>query len=119
VVLGLHPRISKYLSSPPPTSLEELLTFGDRISELMPTDDEFWTAAESTQYRSPEVTITLENEYAVYVPANPNKCNKCDIQGHFAFQCPNPRVKGLRPPRKRKRTSKRKTGFLRVQAGGV
>ncbi len=107
VLLGLHPRVAKYLPVPPPTTFEELLCFGEKVGYLLPPDDQFWTDAESTRYRSPTLAISCDNEYATFIPANPNSCHKCGLVGHFAFPCPNPRNKSIKPKRKNRRGKKK------------
>jgi len=106
VFLELHPRVTQHLPTPVPSNLHKLLCFADVLADLIPSDDPFWHLAESTRYKSPTMIISVDNEYASFIPSNPKDCFKCGVKGHFANQCPNPRNRSIRPKRNRKKPRK-------------
>jgi len=103
VLLGLHPRVSKYLPDPKPTTLHQFFCFGEVMEEFIPKDDSFWTLAGAQQFKSPTLVISIENEYSGFLPNNTKECFKCGITGHFAFQCDNQRNPKLRVKRRNRR----------------
>jgi hypothetical protein len=77
------------------------------MGQIIPKEDPFWTFAESTQYKSPKVEISVENEYAGFLPSNPESCYKCGVIGHFTFQCDSRQNSSIKPKRKNRRPKKK------------
>jgi len=43
VMMGLHPLVRRHLPLPQPTTLEQLVVFGDAAAEIIPQDDSGWS----------------------------------------------------------------------------
>ena len=104
VMLGLHQSVVKHLPFPPPATFDDFLVFGDVVFSKIPPEDSFWVTAEPQEETAPDMAITIENDY--FIPTTDKSCHKCGVQGHFAFQCLNERVKSLRPNRKKNKKCK-------------
>jgi len=97
VLIGLHPSVQTVLPNPPPTNLSELFCFADVLHDFLPLEDVFWVPTECTLEETQRITKTVHNEYASKANTNNVRCYKCGRNLHYAWQCPNPRLKGLRP----------------------
>jgi len=103
---GLWPSIRQQLPIPKPSTLDELFVFAETIPRILSPDDSYWLSTVRSQFDGPSIEITLENEYATFIPRNSESCYKCGIDGHFGWQCPNPRDRSLK--RKAHRSNKNK-----------
>jgi hypothetical protein len=100
VLLGLHSSVVRVLPFPPPSNLEELFVFAETIQDIIPKEDPFWGKVESRRLLTPERPSVKDAQ-----PSRPRTCYKCNMLGHFAWQCQEKRV--MSKDRKRKRRQKR------------
>jgi len=91
-LLGLYPSIRDNLPTPPPSTLDELFVFADKLEFILPSSDPYWRKSGGQQIDSVNVEVNIVNEYAAYSPVNPTTCYRCLAFGHYAWQCANKRV---------------------------
>jgi hypothetical protein len=111
IFVVLRPCVAKVLPTPPPSTLDELFVFGDKVGELIPVNDPDWKIAGGEQSAFQIIQIEVTKEYSFFGSLNPKECFKCGVKGHITRFC-------IKPKRLRNRRKKRPP-IQSVSAGGI
>jgi hypothetical protein len=111
IFVVLRPCVAKVLPTPPPSTLDELFVFGDKVSERIPVNDPDWKTAGGEQSAFQIIQIEVKKEYSFFGSLNPKECFKCGVKGHMTRFC-------IKPNRLRNRRKKRPP-IQSVSAGGI
>jgi hypothetical protein len=102
-IRGLLPQVVAAMpKQKTPWTKDQLLWYGDNLRDYLQSSDPFWQGSLRPELTLPDISVSVVNEYAGYFPPNNDKCFKCGINGHFAFQCNRKRDNKLRKNRNRK-----------------